>query len=284
MSMYTVLKNKICLFLETPDQATNRPPVYAINADKVTELRRTGQVVGMLTMIRGVIKALLLGDPPVTEGHDAKGVSKNIVTVLQGDFRLTVKSMRGQLSGMSFDGAYFKLGADKELCAQLEVDPDWILPGWDGGHKLEKVLDDVRWQDPSTEWYRKIAGDTAEVLSKISWGKGFEETLVVARDLQLKLMNPKAHCDTRFAQAERKVYENVAANFPIIVTHNQNLVAVNVAGLEMSKRPRARERATEAGLTEANFPLLFKYQAELAQKKYKGIELIVAPAHKGNGL
>ncbi len=56
MDMYTVLATKIKHFLTTPDIATGRLPVYAINADKVTELRRTGQVVGMLVMIRGVIK------------------------------------------------------------------------------------------------------------------------------------------------------------------------------------------------------------------------------------
>ncbi|KAK3274450.1 hypothetical protein CYMTET_17367 [Cymbomonas tetramitiformis] len=37
-------------------------------------------------------------------------------------------------------------------------------------------------------------------------------------------------------------------------------------------------------LTEANFPLLLKYQAELAQKRYKGVELTVAPTHKDSGL
>eukprot|EP00854_Cymbomonas_tetramitiformis_P026781 gene26781-32907_t len=136
--MHSVLKDKIVLFLDTVDPATGQRPVYAINADKVTELRRTGQIVGMLVMVEGVIKAIFLGDPPVTQGHDAKGVCKNILVVLVDIFGFTAESMQAQCSGMAFDGAYFKLHAEEALCVALEVDLDWILPNWDGAHKLEK--------------------------------------------------------------------------------------------------------------------------------------------------
>ncbi len=294
-------------------------------------------------------RAILLGDPPVTEGHNAAGVSENILKVLQGDFSLTTDGMRAQLSGMAFDGAYFKLHAEAELCARTDLDPEWVLPSWDGGHLLEKVLDDVRWKDLNVTWHRKIAGDAAEILSKISWGKAFEEVLKVAEQLEQRLKNPAAHCDTRFAQAERKVYENLAGNYQIIVTHNEALESADLTGLSDGMRQRGRERAAEAKnflkelrkmafvvrvlglsdllrhvknlslfqqtvntlpwevqekeiyfhdvllntvlteelhsntLTEENFPLLFKHQAELTTKMYLGVNLTVAPAHHGNG-
>ncbi|KAK3239899.1 hypothetical protein CYMTET_50208 [Cymbomonas tetramitiformis] len=130
---YTVLKDKILLYLGTPDPATRRCPVYAINADRVTELQRTGQIVGMLVMVDGVIRAIFLGDPPIVEGHDAIGVCKNIMVVLEEEFEFSLESMRTQCSGMTFDGAHFKLHAEEALCRALDVEPDWILPSWDRG-------------------------------------------------------------------------------------------------------------------------------------------------------
>ncbi|KAK3289849.1 hypothetical protein CYMTET_2730 [Cymbomonas tetramitiformis] len=213
----------------------------------------------------------------------------------------------------------------------------------------EKVLDDVWWKDLNVTWHRTIAGDAAEILSKISWGKAFEEVLKVAEQLEQRLKNPAAHCDTRFAQAERKVYENLAGNYQIIVTHNEALESADLTGLSDGMRQRGRERAAEAKhflkelrkmafvvrvlglsdllrhvknlslfqqtvntlpwevqekeiyfhevllntvlteelhsntLTEENFPLLYKHQAELTTKMYLGVNLTVAPAHHGNG-
>ncbi|KAK3273056.1 hypothetical protein CYMTET_18688 [Cymbomonas tetramitiformis] len=81
------------------------------------------------------------------------------------------------------------------------------MPGWDGGHRPELVLGDVR-KDEVLTWYTEIPEAINEIHSKVAYGKNYEALRKSAIKVGKKFYNIQPFCDTRFAQAERKVYKN----------------------------------------------------------------------------
>eukprot|EP00854_Cymbomonas_tetramitiformis_P007402 gene7402-8814_t len=159
---HDVLQDGIKKFLASSDPATNKPRFFALAADKVTELRRTGQLVGKWSL-----PDILLADPPVVEGHDKVGITDNIHTnVLQNQYKFASEELKQQLTGGGFDGQYSKLGVHKELAERLGNSLSWLMLTWDGGHKTELVLGDTR-QDEALVWYKELSDFTGEISSKI---------------------------------------------------------------------------------------------------------------------
>ncbi|KAK3250644.1 hypothetical protein CYMTET_39989 [Cymbomonas tetramitiformis] len=63
---------------------------------------------------------------------------------------------------MTFDGQYFNLDVPGFLCDMIGTSVEWTMPGWDGGHRTELVLADVR-KDEVLTWYK----DTPETINEI---------------------------------------------------------------------------------------------------------------------
>ena len=59
-SMHHVLNSIFSRVLTELDPATKRPPAFAVMADKATVLHRTGQMVGLILMIAGVLTPIFL--------------------------------------------------------------------------------------------------------------------------------------------------------------------------------------------------------------------------------
>ena len=68
-------------FLDRPSEVLGgRKPGISLNADKATELRRTGQILGAVILIGGVLTPILLADSIVLSGEsDAAGLAKKIM-------------------------------------------------------------------------------------------------------------------------------------------------------------------------------------------------------------
>jgi hypothetical protein len=58
--MYAVTVERIKRYLHRTDPLTGKKQVFAVNADKATELHRTGQAIGAITFEDGVLKAIFL--------------------------------------------------------------------------------------------------------------------------------------------------------------------------------------------------------------------------------
>jgi hypothetical protein len=58
-----------------------------------------------------------------------------------------------------------------------------------------------------------MAEKVSRIVVRVKWGKSYERALMVAKELNLVLANPRHICATRFAADERKVYKNVATNW-----------------------------------------------------------------------
>jgi len=125
---------------------------------------------------------------------------------------------------MSYDGQYFSLNVPEIFCALMGGSTKWTMPGWDGAHRLELVLGDVR-KDEVLVWYKNIPDFIGQVQAKFAYGKNYEKLREAAAAVQKKFYQLQRFCETRFAQAERKVYKNFALNYLSIVTHLRELAS-----------------------------------------------------------
>ncbi|KAK3241752.1 hypothetical protein CYMTET_48508 [Cymbomonas tetramitiformis] len=123
---------------------------------------------------------------------------------------------------MAFDGQYFNLDVPRFLCDMIGTSVEWTMPGWDGGHRTELVLADVR-KDEVLTWYKETPETINEIHSKVGYGKNYEALRASAAKVGQTFYNLQTFCDTRFAQAERKVYKNFILNYLASVTHFQEI-------------------------------------------------------------
>jgi hypothetical protein len=233
-SMHTVMVRGIAHFLRTPQPSTGQRPPFCIVADKMTALRRTGQMVGMLVLVDGSIKAVFAGCLPVVEGHTGMDIARNLLKALE-PYDLTSEMWCEQFTGQAYDGQYFNLRAHEAVCETQNVSPSWVISMHDGGHVLELCMNDCR-NVRSTglvvdaallaiigrqyaHWYTHMAKRIGDIHLQYNYGKKYEELRLIAVELQVRLNAPETFCDTRFAQAERKVYKNFVLNWPIIHQH-----------------------------------------------------------------
>ena len=227
-SMHKVIVRGIATFLKTPQEATGLPPPFCIVADKMTALRRTGQLVGLLVLVEGRIKAVFVGCLPVVDGHHGPDVADNLLEVLE-PYGITADMFRAQFTGQSYDGQYFHLSTPRAVCEKTGVSLKWALALHDGGHVLELCLNDCRVKplDVGQElidmgvdsWYKNISKRIAVLQLTINYGQKYEEVRKIAQALNLRLYQPQLYCDTRFAQAERKVYKNYIHNWQYLQAH-----------------------------------------------------------------
>lgn len=203
----TVVMERIATFFETEDPATGRLPIVAVIADKVTENRRTGQLVGVIVMVEGRLVAIFIDDL-VVRTHTALGLAENIVAAL-GKVRLTKEKLKKQMAGGAFDGQYIVLGADRKLCELVDIDRSFVCLRWDNAHRLELSLGDAR---KRVAWYAELSTVVGGMVETMSTGRGYEVLMQAAEELMLRLYAPKLYCDSRFAQSERAVYKNFLLN------------------------------------------------------------------------
>jgi hypothetical protein len=68
----------VALFFRTIDPATKRLPLFASMADKMTAIRRTGQVCGAMVIVGGKVKDMVIGDPIVSD-CTGKGCASSLI-------------------------------------------------------------------------------------------------------------------------------------------------------------------------------------------------------------
>ena len=111
-SMEVVMDKRIRDHMHGVDRVTGRKRLFAIAADKVTALHRTGDAVGMLIMTdEGELKTMFLDYLLVTQ-HTGDALMREIYEqTLIKKLELTPKEIRNQCTGAAFDGQHFSLNA-----------------------------------------------------------------------------------------------------------------------------------------------------------------------------
>jgi hypothetical protein len=81
--------------------------VFAVNADKATELHRTGQAIGAVTFEDGVLKAVFY-DYVVAKAHGGKDLVHDVLNhSLLKTLGFTLEELKQQFTCFAADGQYF---------------------------------------------------------------------------------------------------------------------------------------------------------------------------------
>ena len=130
-----------------------------------------------------------------------------------------------QLEGLGWDGEYVKKRVKDKLLDVLEIDgmskkekEDWVTEVWEPAHQLELVTKDVK-DDEIFLWFKEhiqILNDTAAILGI---GKGLEQSIEAAAEVDEKFYKLKSMSDTRFSayfegsisNFEKRMETNIAA-------------------------------------------------------------------------
>jgi len=91
---------------------------FAVNADKATFVRRTNQIVGLITFVNGEIKAIFLGAHVVNREDQLSDQLFEAVTEFT-----SAENLSTRWSGGAFDGRYILAGVAAQLHSKLNLSP-----------------------------------------------------------------------------------------------------------------------------------------------------------------
>ena len=214
-----VLKENISSILPNTEKA--RP--VGIVADKITPNKRTGHILGLILPVpenpisEPFLVPIMLNLPPVKE-HNAIALADQI---LQGVRAMGVSD--DQIEGLGVDGQYVKLGVKKQLVQKLEVSgvssvqlQGWITEIWEPAHNINLADHYVR--DMSMfDWLVHATNEVGDITEVLGIGKGLEQCLDAASELDENLYRLKSYSKTRFAAHAEKSFSNFEKSFLIIV-------------------------------------------------------------------
>lgn len=224
--MRAVLNETFTTLLTEPDPATKRPPAFAVMADKATLLHRTGQMVGIILMIAGVLTPIFLSTLIAADGTGL-GLATLLQTKLSGGEPLALPKelLQRSLTGFAFDGQYqgahegHASGLDvcSHFCSLVQLSVSFVISRWDGAHRIELAMNTVRGAHP---FYQKMAMIISSVHEKYLYGKGLERVRKAASDLKgyLQPASIGSVCTTRFCHSERKVMKSFFRNLPLFIS------------------------------------------------------------------
>ena len=214
-----VLKENISSILPNTEKA--RP--VGIVADKITPNKRTGHILGLILPVpenpisEPFLVPIMLNLPPVKE-HNAIALADQI---LQGVRAMGVSD--DQIEGLGVDGQYVKLGVKKQLVQKLEVPglssaklQDWITEIWEPAHNINLADHDVR-DMAMFDWLVRATNQVGDITEILGIGKGLEQCLDAASELDECLYRLKSYSKTRFAAHAEKSFSNFEKSFLIIV-------------------------------------------------------------------
>ena len=222
-SMHKVLIASFQKLLTDTDPATGREPVFATIIDKATVDRETGQMMGIIVMIKGELVPIFLS---TLLAPDASGNGLMLLLIeclMNGQpLKLSLELLRRSYTAFAADGQYQSaveghdagLAVQQHLCQELNLNARFLLSRWDGAHRLELGQDTVR---SKIEFYRDLAVIVVSVQEKHLYGKGFDRVKKDAKALGSKLAAIGTICTTRFCHSERKVYKNFFRNLIFFV-------------------------------------------------------------------
>jgi hypothetical protein len=119
-NMTVAMDRKIREHLHAVDPVTCRTRLFAFAANKVTELRRTGDAIGMFIMTEeGELKAMFIDYLLVTKHTGHALMSKIYEETFVKKLGLTPKQIRQQCTKVAFDGQYFSLNAPEALARMM---------------------------------------------------------------------------------------------------------------------------------------------------------------------
>jgi hypothetical protein len=107
-AFYDEAIDRISSWLHTADPSTGQQRLFSVVSDKMTENGRTGHLVGIIVMVDGEMKGLLVAHKLCDDGTGV-GLAKNLKEALSV-LELTTEDYKTCNTGGGWDGQYFCLG------------------------------------------------------------------------------------------------------------------------------------------------------------------------------
>ena len=238
-AIYEQMKEDIKKHLGKKLTATERKRPVGMVMDKMTPSKRTGQIHALIVPVpenslsQPLLVPLCLEVPPVTELH-AAGLASLSKSVLNNagaeDF---------QLEGIGVDGEYVKKGFKEKLLEILEIPEftleekaEWFTMVWEPAHELELAVKDVR-KDGVFDWLDKHIKLINEATELLNIGKGLQQSIEAATEIDEKLYKLRNLSDTRFV-----------AYFGDCLRNNEKSLKISIIVLDEKAADRATKKDT----------------------------------------
>ena len=201
-----VIRETIC------EDVKKRP--FGITADKITTLGRTRHIFGLrISQLNNMATEKCAED--IYLSHSVvcdltkQGLASHLIQCLVM-FGLNKMQIRANIIGMAFDGQYIKMGVNKELCRQLNIEKE-VPNTWDPMHLLEKSQ-----EDSETTFISSTCEIINAVMKDLKWGKSLE-LLLTFKDLVDVFYKPKIFKDMKMVSHADNVFITFASDYKAIV-------------------------------------------------------------------
>ncbi len=200
--IHDIIKNKIATNIKMPLDGTKQLRPVALIADKITPNKRTGHIIDLVVptpenaITKHLLTTIMLGSE-VVKAHDAVGLAKSMLEEL-----LSFGAVDDQLEGVAVDGQYVKLSIKQRLLKQMNVsfnDKEWFTVIWDPSHNINRADHHIH-EMAVFNWLNQLIKLIRDISSTINIGKGLEQSLEAADELNQKLYKLHGYSETRFAQ------------------------------------------------------------------------------------
>ena len=206
-----------------PLEATEQKRQVGIVSDKITPNKRTGHIMDAILPVpenplsENFLCPIQLAVPHVTD-HSVEGLANQMLGVIH-----EAGIDDTQLSGFGVDGQYIKLGVLTKLIEKLNVGETdtkklkgWVLCTWEPAHNIN--LTDLEIRDMQVfDWLVRFTNVIKEVTGLLNIGKGLEQMIAAAEELNTKRYILQGFCATRFAAYFEVSLENFIRSYPVIV-------------------------------------------------------------------
>ena len=213
-AIYKSMKKSLKFNVNLNLDSTKQKQPAGLVMDKMTPNKRTGQIHGVIIPVpenplsQNLLVPLMLEVPPVKQ-HDAEGLAKSAKEVFT-----SAGFSDDQLEGVGWDGEYVHKGVKKKLIDLLDVPGmhfdemiEWITEVWEPAHQLELTTKDARKMD-IFQWLEDHIKIINDVTFTLNIGKGLEQSLKAAEEVNEKFFKLKPLSDTRFSAYFEKSIDN----------------------------------------------------------------------------
>ena len=211
-----------------------------IIADKDTTKHRTRQLICLTTVFpeaKDFIQTLYI-DHPLIKHHKTKDVAENIVT--------SVKEYISEDSyaGGSYDGAYFHANKDvsKHVNEAFNVNDEAVHSDHDAMHRSSLAEKRAR-KKVENNWLNKLGKNIATAFKDHNYGKKYEELKDQAQLMEIELLEPKFHSETRFANSCSQVFNTGYRDLSVLIETYKKTRDENVGSNLQEERDKAKHAA-----------------------------------------
>ena len=211
-----------------------------IIADKDTTKHRTRQLICLTTVFpeaKDFIQTLYI-DHPLIKHHKIKDVAENIVT--------SVKEYISEDSyaGGSYDGAYFHANKDvsKHVNEAFNVNDEAVHSDHDAMHRSGLAEKRAR-KKVENNWLNKLGKNIATAFKDHNYGKKYEELKDQAQLMEIELLEPKFHSETRFANSCSQVFNTGYRDLSVLIETCKKTRDENVGSNLQEERDKAKHAA-----------------------------------------